>query len=109
PTDGAEWERGGEPASGRGPKGATDRESERAARRRRADALGLLAERAMAAGFGGADGRGAPVSGTRAERYQVMLHVDADTLDAEAEPGRSELEDGTRVSAETSRRLACDA
>ena len=27
---------------------------------------------------------------------------------ADAEPGRSELEDGTRVSAETSRRLSCD-
>ncbi|MBW2695872.1 MAG: DUF222 domain-containing protein, partial [Deltaproteobacteria bacterium] len=53
----------------------------------RADAVGLLAERALAAGFGGRcgdggeDGRGdestdqAPVSGSRAERYQVMLHV----------------------------------
>jgi len=86
-----------------------ERDSQRAARQRRADALGLLAERAMAGGFGGVDGEEAPVSGTRAERYQVMLHVDADTLDREAEPGRSELDDGTRVSAETSRRLACDA
>jgi hypothetical protein len=39
----------------------------------------------------------------------VVLHVEAETLDKEAEPGMSELEDGTRVSAETSRRLACDA
>jgi hypothetical protein len=39
----------------------------------------------------------------------VVLHVDEATLDEEAEPGRSELEDGTRVSAESSRRLACDA
>ena len=94
----------------------------RAAARRRADAIGLIAERALAAGFGGGDvGAGedeggeadetddVPVSGTRAERYQVMLHVDADTLVEEGEPGQSELEDGTRVSAETSRRLACDA
>jgi hypothetical protein len=72
----------------------------------RADALGLLAERALAAGLAGDD---APVSGSRAERYQVVLHVEAETLDKEAEPGMSELEDGTRVSAETSRRLACDA
>jgi hypothetical protein len=50
-----------------------------------------------------------PVSGTRAERYQVVLHVEASTLEKEREPGRSELEDGTRVSAETSRRLSCDA
>jgi hypothetical protein len=54
-------------------------------------------------------GRPAPISGTRAERYQVMLHVDPSTLSADGEPGRSELEDGTRVSAETSRRLSCDA
>ena len=81
-------------------------------KQRRADAVGLLAERALAAGFGGGEG-----SGTRAERYQVVLHVEASTLEseregeaaAESEPGRSELEDGTRVSAETSRRLSCDA
>ncbi|MXW10768.1 MAG: DUF222 domain-containing protein, partial [Gammaproteobacteria bacterium] len=46
--------------------------------------------------------------GTRAERYQVMVHCDAATLAAEGEPGRSDL-DGIRVSAETSRRIACDA
>ncbi len=99
----------------------------------------------------------APLSGTRAERYQVMLHVDMVTLRAgngevavdgcakvggagdgevaagpccaevpitngtrptdapshthflEHAPGRSHLADGTRVSAETSRRLCCDA
>jgi hypothetical protein len=49
------------------------------------------------------------VSGSSAERYQVVLHVDADTLSAESEPGRSELQDGTRLSAESARRLACDA
>jgi hypothetical protein len=65
----------------------------------------------MAAGFGGSDreqGR-APVSGTRAERYQVVLHVESATLAVGGDPGRSDLEDGTRVSAETSRRLSCDA
>ena len=140
-------------------------------KRRRADAVGLLAERALAAGFGGSElgdelktrshddgprgeaplsqddallARGdAPLaqddapqsedepqtrsreewqprprtetrasrgveSGTRAERYQVMVHCDAATLAAEGEPGRSDL-DGIRVSAETSRRMACDA
>ena len=115
-------------------------------KQRRADAVGLLAERALAVGFGlgkGAEGRRAegrraedavtqgngavahkraasetsadderdeaPLSGSRAERYQVVLHVEAPTLESESEPGRSELEDGTRVSAETSRRLSCDA
>ena len=70
----------------------------------RADALGLVAERALAAGFGCE----APVSGSREERYQVMLYVEESTLRQEDEPGQSELEDGTRVSAETARRLACD-
>ncbi len=137
----------------------------------RADAVGLLAERALAAGF--ADG---PVSGSRAERYQVVLHVEPAALrdvsaeawdrcdvsgdvsaetrgtsiparDVSAEtrgtsisardvsagtrdasiPARdvsaetrnlpvdagprplSRLADGTRLAAETARRLACDA
>ena len=107
---------------------------------RRADAMGLLAERALAVGFGGAGAAGeeaenaedakpaeeeaadreaarpTPLSGSRAERYQVVLHVEAPTLARErhtgreggpresspgssSESGRSELEDGTRVSA----------
>ena len=70
-------------------------------KQRRADAAGLVAERALAAGFGGADG-------ARAERYQVVVHTEASTLAAEGEPGRSEL-DGVRVCADTSRRMACDA
>jgi len=72
--------------------------SSREAARRRADALGLVAERALAAGFGG-DGE-SPLSGTKAERYQVLLHVDAETLSEEGGLGQSELEDGTRVSYE---------
>ncbi|MFV1986963.1 MAG: DUF222 domain-containing protein, partial [Gemmatimonadota bacterium] len=98
------------------------RDSHREAARRRADAIGLMAERALSAGYGseGDDGDGGDdgsvvvpssslISGTRAERYQVMLHVEPDTLAAEGEPGRAELEDGTNVSAETSRRISCDA
>jgi 5-methylcytosine-specific restriction endonuclease McrA len=94
---------------------AADREhvsyetSRRAAAQRRADAIGLVAERALAAGFGQSAAE-SPVSGTRAERYQVVLHVNSDTLSADGSGlGRSELEDGTRVSYETSRRLSCDA
>jgi hypothetical protein len=103
-----------------------DEERERAAAQRRADAVGLLAERALAVGFGvsgsrdaegdivtdgddGTEGDDAPISGTRAARYQVVLHVDAVTLTAEGEGEKSELDDGLRVSAETSRRVACDA
>jgi hypothetical protein len=73
---------------------------------RRADALGLVAERALAAGFSGDE---APVSGSRAERYQVVVHVEERSLREQGEPGMSELEDGTRLSAESSRRLCCDA
>ncbi|MGH7277533.1 MAG: DUF222 domain-containing protein, partial [Candidatus Rokuibacteriota bacterium] len=65
-----------------------------------ADALALLAETALHHGVD----PGAP-----GERYQVVVHVDAAVLaDAEA-PGQSVLEDGVRVPAGTSQRLACDA
>jgi len=136
------------------PRDATG-EPERTPGQRRADALALLAERALAAGFGevgvghgggnaagfgnarpatefgawdepGAEPasgraedsrspaavggmRDLPISGTRAARYRVVLHVDQATLDEHGEPGCSELDDGLRVSPETSRRLACDA
>lgn len=65
-----------------------------------ADALAFLAETALHHGMD----PGAP-----GERYQVVVHVDAPALANPAEPGQSVLEDGTHVSTETSRRLACDA
>jgi len=65
-----------------------------------ADALGLLAETALHHGID----PGAP-----GERYQVVVHVDAPVLADPDQPGQSLLEDGARVSAETSQRLACDA
>ena len=65
-----------------------------------ADALGLLAETALHHGID---------PGTPGERYQVVVHVDAQVLaDADA-PGQSVLEGGARVPAETAQRLACDA
>jgi 5-methylcytosine-specific restriction endonuclease McrA len=39
----------------------------------------------------------------------VVVHVEAAALADPAEPGQSVLEEGSHVSAETSRRLACDA
>ncbi len=65
-----------------------------------ADALALLAETALHHGID----PGAP-----AERYQVVVHVDAPALADPDQPGQSVLEDGPSVPAETSRRLACDA
>ena len=83
---------------------------------RRADALGLLAEAALAADLD---------RGTAGDRYRVVLHVEprepaSDWPTAEPAPGSAcealvpdgalEVGDGAlRVSAETSRRLACDA
>jgi hypothetical protein len=67
---------------------------------RQADALALLAETALHHGLD----PGAP-----GERYQVVVHVDAPALADPDQPGQSVLEDGARVSPETSRRLACDA
>jgi 5-methylcytosine-specific restriction endonuclease McrA len=91
----------------KGPKDATEADCEPAntdttPAQRRADAVGLLAERALAAGLGD------DTRGTRAERYQVLLHVEPDTLMADRPSGRSEL-DGVRVCRETARRLTCDA
>src|SRR5207244_11266306 len=65
-----------------------------------ADALALLAESAL---HHGTD-PGAP-----GERYQVVVHVDAALLADADQPGQSVLEDGARVPAGTSQRLACDA
>ena len=47
--------------------------------------------------------------GAPGERYQVVVHVDAPVLADPDQPGQSVLEDGARVSPETSQRLACDA
>jgi hypothetical protein len=46
-------------------------------------------------------------SPSAAERYQVVVHVDAQTLAADAE-GRCELAEGHPVAVETARRLSCD-
>jgi ribosomal protein S5 len=76
-----------------------DAAGEVSAAQRRADALGLVAESALA---GGLD------PGTRGDRYQVVVHVEAEALSADG-TGVAAVEDAADVSAETSRRLACDA
>lgn len=50
---------------------------------------------------------GHPVSGTGGERFQVIVHLDQDVLGSDGELSAT-LEDGTLVSAETFRRVACD-
>jgi hypothetical protein len=73
---------------------------------RRADALCLVAERALAADQD---------RDTTSDRYQVIVHVDVATLQSEegaTDPGQAVVEVGdgaTYVSAETAQRIACDA
>jgi hypothetical protein len=66
---------------------------------RRADALAVLAENFLAKSGS---------SSTTADRYQVVVHVDAETL-RERSAGRCEIEHGPSLAAETARRLTCDA
>ena len=47
------------------------------------------------------------VSGNGGERFQVMVHLDQEVLEADGSWSAT-LEDGTRISAETLRRVACD-
>jgi hypothetical protein len=65
----------------------------------RADALVALAETALARG---------PRPAAAGERHRVVVHVDLDALVADA-AGRVHLRDGPALSADTTRRLACDA
>jgi hypothetical protein len=67
---------------------------------RRADALTLMAESLLERG---------PATGTGGDRYQIVLHVEAEGLADPASGGRSAIEDGPAVPGETARRLACDA
>ena len=64
----------------------------------RADGAVKLAESFLA---------GNPVTGTGGERFQVMVHLDQEALGPDS-AWAATLEDGTRVSAETLRRVACD-
>jgi hypothetical protein len=66
---------------------------------RRADALALIAETFLEH----------PKRGVAtADRYQIVVHVDAETLSSGA-AGRCEIEEGPGLAAETARRLACDS
>ena len=65
--------------------------------RDRADALVEMARRELA---------GEKSSASSAERYTVMVHVDADVFGGRE--GACQLEDGSALSSETLRRLTCD-
>ncbi len=67
---------------------------------RRADALERVVESYLA---------GRKVGHSGGDRYLVNIHTDAETLTANGQGAESECEDCGHVSAETSRRMACDA
>jgi Domain of unknown function (DUF222)/HNH endonuclease len=95
------WPRCGQPV-GAAPEAtaAVAAAADASVEQRRADALGLVAESALASGLD---------PGSRGDRYQVVIHVDAEVLTAGGENGSSWLVDGSHVSAETPRSLACDS
>ena len=69
---------------------------------RRADALTTMAETALRQ-----DPGHGPEPQPSAKRYQVVVHVTAETL-AAGEDGRCELDNGPRLAPDTARRIACD-
>src|SRR5688572_26847024 len=68
-------------------------------RKRRVEALATLAESFLATG---------PKDLSGADRHQIVVHVDAETLQ-DSHAGRCEFERGPSIASETARRLACDA
>ncbi|HQY71839.1 MAG TPA: DUF222 domain-containing protein, partial [Pseudomonadales bacterium] len=67
---------------------------------RRADALCHMAEQFLAR---------EAVSSRQAERFQVVIHVDEQTLADDVSAQRCHIEHGGALAPETARRLACDA
>jgi hypothetical protein len=68
-------------------------------RKRRVEALAVMAESFLASG---------PQDLSGGDRQQIVVHVDAETL-KHSRAGRCELEQGPSIAAETARRLSCDA
>jgi hypothetical protein len=73
---------------------------------RRADALAAVAESFLTESHSAA--KTANSASSTADRYQVIVHVDAETLHQRT-AGRCEIEQGPAIPVETVRRLACDA
>lgn len=78
---------------------AVTSEDENRFAQRRADALTTMAETTL---------RHGPAPLSSAERYQMVVHVTAETL-AKGDNGRAELECGQRIAPDTVRRIACGA
>jgi len=76
----------------------SDTEELQRSRKRRVEALAVMAESFLANG---------PKDLSGADRQQIVVHVDAETFQ-HSSPGRCELEQGPSIAVETARRLACD-
>ncbi|MGH2837892.1 MAG: DUF222 domain-containing protein, partial [Thermoleophilaceae bacterium] len=66
---------------------------------RNADALGLMAETLLATG---------PAARTGGDRYQVVVHVDAEAIGGGADAAGAAIGEDGPIAAETARRIACD-
>jgi hypothetical protein len=77
----------------------TSLDDEHRLRKRRVEALATLAESFLTTG---------PRDLSGADRQQIVLHVDAETLEHRC-AGRCELEHGPSIAVETARRIACDS
>jgi hypothetical protein len=77
----------------------TSLDDQHRSRKRRVEALATIAESFLASG---------PQELTGGDRQHIVVHVDAETL-KHSRAGRSELEQGPSIAAETARRLSCDA
>jgi len=77
----------------------SDSEELHRSRKRRVEALAVIAESFLASG---------PQELAGGDRQQIVVHVDSETL-KHSHAGRCELEHGPAVAAETARRLSCDA
>jgi uncharacterized protein DUF222/HNH endonuclease len=86
--------------SAEAPSGSSDVKPDDARRHTNADALLLMADSVLASGVREQSG---------GERYQVIVHVDHEAMQDDCTPGRCQLEDGSGLSGETARRIACDA
>jgi hypothetical protein len=82
------------------PGGASAEAPSTSAGEARADALMLMAD----AFLGGAD-----TARTGGDRYQVVVHVDTETLQQDGRGRTCELASGAPLAAETARRIACDS
>jgi hypothetical protein len=69
---------------------------------RMADALARVAERSL-------EVNASETSSSSTDRFQVVIHVDAEVLADPNVDGRCELEDGPSLAPDTVRRLACDS